>query len=95
MKSEPHVIRRRIEFSGQVQGVGFRATARDCAMTRDVSGWVRNEPDGSVAMEIQGRAHDVEAVLGQLRSRMGSKIAAEQSTTMELSEEARAFVIAR
>jgi acylphosphatase len=95
MKSESHVIRRRIEFSGRVQGVGFRATARDCALTGDVSGWVRNEPDGSVAMEIQGLSHEVEAVLGLLRSRMGLKISAERCTTMEVSEGEREFVIAR
>lgn len=40
-------------FFGRVQGVGFRATARALAAERGVTGWVQNEPDGSVRMEAQ------------------------------------------
>lgn len=78
-----------------MQGVGFRATARDCALTREVSGWVRNEPDGSVAMEIQGRDEEIEAVLGLLRVRMGAKIKGERSAAMDASRDETGFVIAR
>lgn len=89
------MIRRRFVFSGRVQGVGFRATARDCALTRDVSGWVRNEADGSVVMEVQGIPHEIDAVLGLLRGRMGTKIKGEQSVVMDVSEDEAGFVIAR
>jgi len=41
-------------FRGEVQGVGFRWTARRCAVELDLTGWVRNEWDGSVTMELQG-----------------------------------------
>lgn len=41
-------------FRGQVQGVGFRWNARNCANDLGLLGWVRNEWDGSVTMELQG-----------------------------------------
>lgn len=89
------MIRRRVHFSGRVQGVGFRATASDCAAKRAVSGWVRNEPDGSVVMEVQGEAGEVAAVLGLLRARMGVKIAGEESVPLDVEHRETGFVIAR
>src|SRR5262245_4151279 len=44
----PLMERRQIRFHGRVQGVGFRVTARAIADEFAVSGWVRNEPDGTV-----------------------------------------------
>lgn len=43
-----------MHFVGEVQGVGFRWTARRVANNLGLSGWVRNEFDGSVSMELQG-----------------------------------------
>ena len=48
------MIRRHIIFYGWVQGVGFRYQARHAADLWGCTGWVRNEWDGSVTMEIQG-----------------------------------------
>lgn len=48
-----------MHFVGEVQGVGFRWTARKVATNLDLSGWVRNEPDGSVSMELQGPNKDL------------------------------------
>lgn len=54
-QQDPSAIRRlQLRFVGEVQGVGFRWTARKIATDLGLSGWVRNEPDGSVSMEIQG-----------------------------------------
>jgi len=47
-------IRKRILFHGRVQGVGFRYTALHLARSLGLTGWVRNEYDGSVLMEVQG-----------------------------------------
>lgn len=42
------------QVHGRVQGVGFRAFARDTAQTLGLSGWVANEWDGSVAGQAEG-----------------------------------------
>lgn len=46
--------RRRYTITGQVQGVGFRYRARYAAQTLGLTGWVQNEDDGSVTLEVQG-----------------------------------------
>lgn len=43
-----------IFFSGRVQGVGFRYTSRQVAQRYDVGGWVKNLPNGSVEMIVEG-----------------------------------------
>lgn len=57
------VIRKRIYFYGGVQGVGFRWRAKVVANAVNVTGWVRNEYDGSVTMEIQGTEAQIDRVL--------------------------------
>ena len=57
------VIRRRINFRGRVQGVGFRYRARHAAAAYSCTGWARNEYDGSVTMEIQGLEEDIDRVI--------------------------------
>lgn len=47
-------IRKRFVFQGRVQGVGFRYTAKYLAQSMGLTGWVRNEWDGTVTMEAQG-----------------------------------------
>ena len=48
-------IRRRYIFYGRVQGVGFRYTAKYGAQSLGLTGFVENEWDGTVVMEVQGR----------------------------------------
>ena len=48
-------IRKRMVFHGRVQGVGFRYTAKHLAQSIGLTGWVKNEYDGTVLMEVQGR----------------------------------------
>ena len=56
------MVRKHIVFYGSVQGVGFRYRARQAAGLVGCTGWVRNEWDGSVSMEIQG----TESAIGQV-----------------------------
>ena len=58
-----NMIRRHITFSGWVQGVGFRYRARHAAQMYSCTGWVRNEWDGSVTMEIQGEEENIDQVI--------------------------------
>lgn len=58
--------RLRLRFVGQVQGVGFRWTSMGVARELGLTGWVRNELDGSVTAEIQGSADHVGAFFSQM-----------------------------
>ena len=60
------VMRKRLVFSGIVQGVGFRWRARHAAEAVGASGWVRNDRDGTVTMELQGTGAQRESVLAAL-----------------------------
>lgn len=44
----------RIIFRGHVQGVFFRATAKECADSLDIKGYARNLSDGDVEVQAQG-----------------------------------------
>ena len=57
------MIRKRLQFYGRVQGVGFRYTAIRAANSLGVSGWVRNERDGSVTIEAQGSEAAIEKMI--------------------------------
>lgn len=50
-----------LTVSGRVQGVSFRAYAEREAARLGVAGWVRNEPDGTVAAHAEGPAPAVDA----------------------------------
>lgn len=56
-------VRKYIQFFGTVQGVGFRYRASHAADAVGATGWVRNEYDGSVSMEIQGTEQQIDAVI--------------------------------
>ena len=51
---------------GRVQGVGFRYWAQRQARQLDVAGWVRNRPDGSVELVVQGPSRAVESMFDSL-----------------------------
>ena len=57
------VIRKHIVFRGWVQGVGFRYRAINAANLYGATGWVRNDPGGSVTMEIQGTEEQIDNVI--------------------------------
>lgn len=57
------LIRRRCHFSGLVQGVGFRWEAKTLAAQLGLTGWARNEADGTVTVEVQGGEDSVNEFL--------------------------------
>ena len=63
------IIRERYTFTGWVQGVGFRYSAKYLAERMDITGWVKNEWDGSVVMEAQGDAQSLSDFVYQLAGR--------------------------
>jgi acylphosphatase len=63
--SEP--VARRVVVHGSVQGVFFRDTMRRKAQSRGVSGWVRNNPDGTVEARFEGDPEAVESMVAFAR----------------------------
>ena len=57
------MIRKHIVFRGCVQGVGFRYRARCAADHYGCTGWVKNNWDDTVTMEIQGEEDQIDQVI--------------------------------
>ena len=52
---------------GRVQGVGFRFFVQQTAKEMGLTGWVKNMPDGTVTMEVQGDMAEVEAFAKRIK----------------------------
>jgi acylphosphatase len=87
--------RRRVDYTGRVQGVGFRATCAGIARGLPVSGWVRNAPDGSVGLECQGKAEDLDRFFAEIDAAMGHFIARAQVVNIAPVEGESGFTIRR
>jgi acylphosphatase len=61
-------------FEGNVQGVGFRYTARSLARQYLVTGYVLNRDDGAVEVVAEGSNEDVEAFIRSLKEEMAEYI---------------------
>jgi len=61
------VVARHIIFTGNVQGVGFRFTAHRIANRHQLTGFVRNAPDGTVEMLTQGQPEDIDNCIKDLK----------------------------
>lgn len=61
------MIRRRVVVQGFVQGVFFRDTVRRRAAAAGVSGWVRNNWDGTVEAVFEGEPKAVERLVAFAR----------------------------
>jgi acylphosphatase len=68
------IVRRRVVYSGRVQGVGFRARTIHAARRFDVAGWVRNRIDGDVELIAEGSPNQIDAFLGEVALRMAANI---------------------
>ncbi len=85
---------KRVIFSGNVQGVGFRYTAQRIARGFDVTGSVRNLPDGTVELVAEGEAAEVGRFVDAVSARMADCIEA-RTTHDEPPSGFRDFAIRR
>ncbi len=76
------IVRRRMTFYGWVQGVGFRYRCRHAAAAFGCTGWVRNESDGTVTVEIQGTGESIDRVIEAVER--GSFIRIERMESAEI-----------
>lgn len=56
-----------VTIQGRVQGVWFRGSLREQALERDCKGFVRNEHDGSIYLEVEGERSNLETLLAWCR----------------------------
>ena len=63
-------VRRRVYYTGRVQGVGFRYTSQRLAQEHAVAGYARNLPDGRVELVAEGGPGAVEALLASIGKQM-------------------------
>ena len=82
-------------FSGRVQGVYFRGTTERIAFALDVSGWVRNLPDGRVELMAEGCPAVIECLLAGLRKEKGPNISGIEKTFFPATGEFQGFTILR
>ena len=59
-------VRKHMIFHGRVQGVGFRYTAKYLARSMNLTGWVKNEYDGSVQAQLQGKPEELDQIIQRL-----------------------------
>ena len=86
------LLRKRLVFRGRVQGVGFRWRARAAARNAGATGWVRNNYDGSVTMELQGSDAQIDRVVQGLDRARYIRIDSLEARTIPVDPEERGFV---
>lgn len=85
-----------VYYSGRVQGVGFRYTVKSVALGFEVSGTVRNLPDGRVELEVEGQPAELEAFRQAIRDAgLARFIRDEQVFWSEATGEFHGFEIGR
>ena len=83
--------RYRLRFYGRVQGVGFRFTASHAANMHRLTGYVKNEYDGSVTCEVQGREEDIDQFIATIYRGRFIEVDRVDRTELELDSDERSF----
>jgi acylphosphatase len=89
------VMRLRVLFTGRVQGVGFRATTWELARGYQVTGCVRNLPDGRVELEVQGTRGEVAGLLAAVEERFRHNIRQQSEQDVPVVSDEGGFEIGR
>ena len=87
------VHHKKVTFRGHVQGVGFRYQTLNVAKGFDVSGYVRNEADGSVTLEAEGDESEVTAFLTEVIEELQNYIRETEESSGAREPEFRGFRI--
>lgn len=62
-----NTVARHVTVTGRVQGVCYRAAVRDWCVKNDITGWIKNIPDGSVQMVVEGEQNTITQCLEMVR----------------------------
>lgn len=86
-------VRAHVVVSGRVQGVFYRASCREEAAARGLSGWVRNNHDGSVEAAFEGDEAVVREMIEWCRRGPPSAAVTNVAVTWEPPQGERGFRI--
>jgi len=86
-------IRRTIFYTGQVQGVGFRWTTVRVLRGLELSGYVRNLPDGRVELRLEGTAQVLDQAEARVRQALGGYFHESEAQTSSATGEFDGFGI--
>lgn len=75
----------RLVISGKVQGVFYRATAKDMAVSLGITGWVKNMSDGNVEIKASGSKENLEKFIAWCRR--GPKNAAVENVVVTKADD--------
>ena len=84
-----------VYYSGDVQGVGFRAAAAMIARDYPVVGWVKNRSDGRVQLLVEGPPDGIEKFLKAIRDHWKDDIHDEQAEEQKPTGKFKRFEIMR
>ncbi len=85
--------RRQVFYSGNVQGVGFRYSTHRIAQDFEVTGFVRNLPDGRVELIAEGSKPQLNDFLATVAAQMSEQIRSVQCDTRPAIDEFHRFDI--
>lgn len=86
-------MRKEVFYSGRVQGVGFRYTTQRIARRQEVTGSVRNLPDGRVHLVLEGTPQEVKATLTEIAAAMEGCIERAEVSEPPATGEFSAFTV--
>ena len=84
----------RVTYRGRVQGVGFRWTTARIASRFEVSGFVRNQLDGSVELVAQGEPATMKSFLAEVAAAMRGNIESADVEELAVRDDLAGFRIA-
>ncbi|QDT39393.1 acylphosphatase [Stratiformator vulcanicus] len=86
---------KRVIFHGRVQGVGFRATTQSIASRFAVTGYVRNQADGTVELIAAGSCSEIDRFLSSIRDRFSANLTNVEEGNVTPAESFEQFEIRR
>ena len=64
----PGTIRKEFHFEGNVQNIGFRFEVQSHAKPLGITGYAKNNDDGTVTAQLQGNLEDINRVISDLQN---------------------------
>ena len=86
-------VRKLIKFYGRVQGVGFRYRAEKSASLYDIYGWIKNNDNGSIEMEAQGKEENIDKMIDLIKKGNFIEVNAMEEKKIPLKNDEYGFTI--